>query len=363
MSLVSNDPNHTRSLSLVSNDPNQQDVYELDAPYEGDQQYNHAANNGHAGNNGYGNGNRHDQYEFADPQSHDVEMLEFEHNEGEEGEYDPHIVQVPLEMEKHRPYFTVGAIIVCVLVFVWEMSESDWKFVPLTQNIMLGPSNTVLLNCGAKQTALIVEGGQWWRLIAPIFLHAGLIHLGLNMVMLWGIAQRLEEAMGFVRVGVVFMLSGIFGYILSAIFLPNTLGVGASGAVFGVLGGLLGDYMHNHQFIVKEEKHKYLASLLFSSFLGLALGLIPQFDNFGHLGGWTCGLAASGAFFSGTIKNPLDGKPHHKMGIVLCCFLTLVFMYIGGLTMLYTVQNAYNMCPDCKYLSCVPTKWWNCDDQ
>eukprot|EP00808_Paulinella_micropora_P017218 g51461.t1 len=270
--------------------------------------------------------------------------------------------QVPIEMPSHRPYFTLLAILVCCAMFVWEMSVANWKFQPLSQNIMLGPSNVVLFECGAKQTYAIVHEGQGWRLISAVFLHAGLIHLGLNMVMLWGIAQRLEEALGFVRVGAVFILSGIFGNILSAIFLPVTIGVGASGAIFGVLGGLLGDYMHNHEYIKQDEKYKYLASLILSSLLGLALGLIPQFDNFGHVGGWTCGIVSSAAFFSGTIKDPHTLKAHHKKGLALCSLTLLIFMYIGGIATLYLVDNPSALCPQCKYLSCVPTPWWSCDE-
>lgn len=75
--------------------------------------------------------------------------------------------------------------------FIFEMSEGDWKFAPFSENPMIGPHPEALIRAGAKLTSKI-EDGEWWRLFSPLILHAGLIHLGVNMIAWIKLARDLE---------------------------------------------------------------------------------------------------------------------------------------------------------------------------
>ena len=92
----------------------------------------------------------------------------------------------------------------------------------------------------------IFEGGEWWRLLMCNWLHSGVLHLGLNMGGLYSLGVPLERVFGFWRTASLYLLSGIFGTIMSAIFLPGVVSVGASGAVFGLFGAYWADIVLNY---------------------------------------------------------------------------------------------------------------------
>jgi len=113
---------------------------------------------------------------------------------------------------------------------------------------MFGPSIAVLLDMGAKRTDLIVAG-QYQRLIAPIFLHGGVLHWVFNMVGLVNIGFSLEKEFGSPKIATIFLVSGFMGVLCSAVFNPAQVGVGASGAIFGLFGSAWGDLIQNICFL------------------------------------------------------------------------------------------------------------------
>jgi membrane associated rhomboid family serine protease len=84
-----------------------------------------------------------------------------------------------------------------------------------------------------------VANGEWWRLITAAFLHLGPIHLGMNMLGLWWLGAPLESAIGSRRYGMLYIVSGLAGSAGALIANPNSITVGASGAIFGILGAML----------------------------------------------------------------------------------------------------------------------------
>ena len=77
-----------------------------------------------------------------------------------------------------RPWFTYFVIFLCTIMLVVEFGLNDWQVEPLSVNPLIGPSAQALIDAGARDTPLIVDDGQWFRLFSPLFLHAGLIHFG-----------------------------------------------------------------------------------------------------------------------------------------------------------------------------------------
>jgi len=102
-------------------------------------------------------------------------------------------------------------------------------------NPMIGPSSLTLVEWGAKDAALIVYRGQWWRLISPIIMHAGIIHLLSNALIQLRVGGYVNLIFGNLNFSVIYLLSGIFGNICSCLFLPEGVSVGASGALLGML--------------------------------------------------------------------------------------------------------------------------------
>eukprot|EP00979_Chaetoceros_neogracilis_P010139 scaffold2392_cov287-Chaetoceros_neogracile.AAC.2 len=126
-----------------------------------------------------------------------------------------------------------------------SIQVNGWKLEPFSTNPMLGPSHETLVMLGAKESTLIVQEREVWRIFSANVLHAGLIHFFLNMLALWFIGKAIEECHGSFRTMLLFVVPGIGGTILSAIFLPNMISVGASGGIFGLIGACLADIFMN----------------------------------------------------------------------------------------------------------------------
>ncbi|KAL6565193.1 Retinoblastoma-like protein 1 [Orobanche minor] len=90
------------------------------------------------------------------------------------------------------------------------------------------------------------------------------------------------------RVGLLYIVSGIGGSLLSSLFVRNTISVGASGALFGLLGAILSELLVN--WTIYENKLESLLSLLLIIMINMAVGILPHVDNFAHLGGFITGF-------------------------------------------------------------------------
>jgi membrane associated rhomboid family serine protease len=140
-----------------------------------------------------------------------------------------------------------------------------------------------------------IAQGQWWRLLTPMFLHAplrstfSLLHIGFNMFVLWSYGPHVEERLGTLRFAACYLMAGFFASAASYAFGPcNVLGLGASGAIFGVVGVLLVIlYNRRRSTFVRG----FMQNLLFFIGLNLLLGLrLPGVDYVAHIGGLVAGL-------------------------------------------------------------------------
>lgn len=135
---------------------------------------------------------------------------------------------------------------------------------------------------------MLVGAGEWWRLVTSGFLHIGLAHLAMNMIALWVIGRDLEQLLGRVRFAVVYGLSLLGGS--TAIFIlgdPTHPVAGASGAVYGLMGGIA---------VAAFRLKVSLRPVLVVIALNVALTLfIPQISVLGHFGGLIIGVLAVAA--------------------------------------------------------------------
>ncbi|XWS19082.1 hypothetical protein CRYUN_Cryun32bG0100600 [Craigia yunnanensis] len=165
-----------------------------------------------------------------------------------------------------------------------------FSFQPFKDNPLLGPSLITLKELGALDWKLVVKGKQAWRLISCMWLHAGVIHLLANMMSLLFLGIRLEQEFGFLRIGLLYMLSGFCGSLRSALTpgRRQTISVGASGALFGLLGATLSELITN--WTSYTNKCGALSTMLLIICLNLAVGFLPHVDNSAHIGGFISGF-------------------------------------------------------------------------
>jgi len=101
---------------------------------------------------------------------------------------------------------------------------------------LLRPDHTVLFQLGVQYNPA-VEAGQWWRIVMAVFLHLGIIHLLFNSYVLWICGQAIEEEFGGRLMFLIYMASGILGFVAS--YFADIGGAGASGAISGLMGAVL----------------------------------------------------------------------------------------------------------------------------
>jgi membrane associated rhomboid family serine protease len=133
------------------------------------------------------------------------------------------------------------------------------------------------------------EPNQWWRFITPIFLHAGIIHIGFNMLLQLTLGRDMEKEIGPLRFSLVYFASGIFGFVLGGNYAADGIAsVGASGSLFGILALTLLDLLYN--WSTRRSPVKDLLFLLLDIAIAFVLGLLPGLDNFSHIGGFLMGI-------------------------------------------------------------------------
>jgi membrane associated rhomboid family serine protease len=131
-----------------------------------------------------------------------------------------------------------------------------------------------------------VAEGEWYRLLTSGFLHAGLLHLGFNMYALWILGGMIEPAVGRVKFGLIYFVSLLAGSLGALIVEPNVLTVGASGAIYGLMGAALA--AQRAQGI--DVRSSGLIGLLVINLLFTFA--IPGISIGGHLGGLAGGFVA-----------------------------------------------------------------------
>lgn len=155
------------------------------------------------------------------------------------------------------------------------------------------PADDLLRVGGAYGPA--IAAGETWRIVSAIFLHGGLLHLGFNLLALSDFGSVLERRFGALPVAAVFLATGMAGFLASTLWHPEDVSIGASGALFGLLGWWAVAAWRLGEFLPPQEKRRRLATLLVV--IGVALGfgfVVPGIDNAAHLGGLVAGLVLGG---------------------------------------------------------------------
>lgn len=147
----------------------------------------------------------------------------------------------------------------------------------------------VVANFGANY-APFVKSGKFYVLITSMFIHGNLIHLLFNMYALYIIGPQVESFYGKIKYLAIYFGSGILGALLSDIFLQNSISVGASGAIFGLLSSIVYFGYHYRAYLDTVIRSQIMPLIIFNIFLGI---VIPNIDTFCHIGGLIGGVLVS----------------------------------------------------------------------
>jgi rhomboid protease GluP len=176
------------------------------------------------------------------------------------------------------------------LGYLWMLSQAG------VGALVSGPSAEVMFDEGGAfgfvvgSQAIGLAAGEYWRLVTPVFLHYGLIHLAVNAYSLWIIGTMVEREYGRWRLIAMFFATGIFASGVSYWLGPPEVGAGASGAVFGLLGVILAHAYQRRGTAVGAMRMRMIGQVLLLNLLITFMS--PRIDWRAHLGGFVAGAIA-----------------------------------------------------------------------
>jgi membrane associated rhomboid family serine protease len=182
---------------------------------------------------------------------------------------------------------TASAVIVvanlALYAIEWYMTQNSARAQLYGAPAMGGIDGEVVLRLGAK--APYIFEGQWWRLVTAMFLHLGLFHIGMNMWCLVDLGPEVESLFSTTKFTVLYLATGVFGFLVSLWWSPYGVSAGASGAIMGLIGILIGASFH-HGHLGKEYRGQLWRWVIYIAIFGI---LFPV-DNAAHFGGLLSGL-------------------------------------------------------------------------
>ncbi|WFD30108.1 protein S-acyltransferase [Malassezia sp. CBS 17886] len=192
---------------------------------------------------------------------------------------------------------------------------------------------------------------QAYRFVTPVFLHAGIVHILFNLLVLLTLCAQIEKLIGSTAYLIVFMAGGIGGNLLGGSFgLIGQPSLGASGSIYAFISLEIVDLCYNWKYEMRA-KMRVAMSIIFA-IVGLALGLLPGIDNFAHIGGFCIGILG-GLIFSPSIHAT---RTHMLVTWALRVVgLGLLVAFFVALTLnFYNSDDPADACSWCRYLSCLP---------
>ena len=222
---------------------------------------------------------------------------------------------------------TFSLILACVLVYAGVMALAISSGIPWNVALVAQPEEILIK--GALVPEFVAEG-QLWRLLTSAFLHSGLTHLALNMISLYFLGTFAEAAFGRGRFFAMYTLSGLSGGLAYLYFGEfDSQAVGASGAIFGLLGGVLGYAIRRGTFSWQNPVIRQLLILLaFNLFIGAS---IPNISNTAHLGGLVGG-AAFGWLVAPTVYSEKKSRAAAPIAILFTVEAALLAVWYVYLT-------------------------------
>jgi rhomboid protease GluP len=201
----------------------------------------------------------------------------------------PEVLQTDSPVTPDTPKLSLKDWFRCATIVLIALNVLVFLIMVLQGVSVFNPTADSVVRWGADYGPLTLHG-QWWRMVVSTFLHFGLIHLLFNMLVLFNIGLFLESLAGLVPFVALYLVCGLGGSAASLAWHPSIVSAGASGAIFGLYGALLG-FLVRHRGSIPAESLMSLRKGAFT-FIGynLLFGLRPGVDMSAHLGGLATGF-------------------------------------------------------------------------
>ncbi|PLX97096.1 MAG: rhomboid family intramembrane serine protease [Desulfuromonas sp.] len=200
----------------------------------------------------------------------------------------------------------------------------------LGMQAILHPPVELLAHWGAQYWPWVVKHGEWWRCITYAFTHGGIIHLGFNMVVLYQVGPLLEEEIGAPRLLTVYTFSTLVATFAGYLWHPVSVVVGASGAIFGLIGFSISFY-HRIGGSIGIFRRNFMFQWAVMAFI---FGYVVGADNAAHLGGLIAGLVF-GWFMPIKARSQRQTDGIFKVLAIICALMiiiSIVFIPISWLS-------------------------------
>ena len=206
-------------------------------------------------------------------------------------------------------YLSIGMSAFQLLVLMMQLALCG--VAPLDVNPLVGPYPDTFSEWGGKNAYLLKEEMQLWRVVSPVLLHVGVVHLLLNAYVQLETCAFFEREWGSCTWLCLYVVSEIGCILTSCVTNPDTIGVGSSGALMGLFGAKLAHVTSHVFFEVSSSageaiQLEQLSGLLCSLALMLSLSFFTYIDWSGHMGGLGIGFLAGMLAFAKAIRNPFS---------------------------------------------------------
>jgi len=222
-------------------------------------------------------------------------------------------------MISHAQFTTVVILLINVGLYLGTVIASSRAG---NNQAFLNLDPETLLDFGAKFRAYIL-GGQYWRLVTAGFLHGGLLHIGMNMWVLFDVGAQVETVYGTARYLVIYFVGSVLGFIFSTMWNPY-LSIGASAGLMGLIGAMIAFGIHHRSAIGAAIRGQYIRWVIYMLIIGILPGL--QIDNAAHIGGLAGGFGV--AYVAGLQR--VEGSWQEKFWQVVAaiCVLLTAFSFL-----------------------------------
>ncbi len=225
--------------------------------------------------------------------------------------------------------YSLVHILIYANLILFTLTVLHGTVIGLGMSAIFSPPTQLLVHWGAQYWPLVLNNGEWWRCLTYAYTHGGIIHLGFNMMVLYQVGPLLESEIGWTRLMTLYTFSALIATLAGLFWHPSTPVVGASGAIFGMIGFSISFY-HRVGGSLGIQRRNFMFQWAMMAFV---FGFVIGADNAAHLGGALAGVGL-GWIMPISIRDQRKTENLFKGAAYLCCLLTavsLIFIPISWL--------------------------------